>query len=102
MTAHGHSAAGLVTSAPEITEAPQFWPTGNLWVSLPEVGLPDGSVRSLGVLLDRADGLLRPVVMIDGAAVLLEPRWTRDGDWVPHLHQQLAGAVIDAWYLAPV
>jgi uncharacterized protein len=111
MTAHGHSAAGLVTSAPEITEAPQFWPTGNLWVSLPEIGLPDGSVRSLGVLLDRAnglvqahggaDGLLRPVVTIDGVAVPLEPRWTRDGDWVPHLHQQLAGAVIDAWYLAP-
>jgi hypothetical protein len=112
MSSHSHSAAGLVTSAPEIAEPPRFWPTGNLWVSLPEIGLPDGSVRSLGVLLDRAsgmvqahggaDGLLRPVVTIAGDPVPLAPQWIRDGAWVPHLHQQLTGAVIDAWYLAPV
>jgi hypothetical protein len=29
------SASSLVTSAPEITAPPGFWPTGNLWVSMP-------------------------------------------------------------------
>jgi hypothetical protein len=105
------SASGLVTSAPEITAPPRFWPTGNLWVSLPEIDLADGSVGSLGVLLERAaglvqaqggpDGLLRPVVSIGGEPVPIEPRWTRDGDWIPHLHQEAGGVTIDAWYLAP-
>jgi uncharacterized protein len=105
------SASSLVTSAPEITAPPRFWPTGNLWVSLPEIDLTDGSVASLGVLLERAaglvqahggpDGLLRPAVAIDGEPVPIEPRWSRDGDWVPHLRQQAGGVTIDAWYLAP-
>lgn len=78
----GHT-SGLVTSAPEITAPPEFWPTGNLWVSLPEIDLTDGSVASLGVLLERAgglvhahggpDGLLRPTVAIDGEPVPIEP-----------------------------
>jgi hypothetical protein len=105
------SASGLVTSAPEITAPPPFWPTGNLWVSLPEIDLTDGSVASAGVLLERAaglvqahggpGGLLRPAVEIDGEPVPIQPRWSRDGDWVPHLRQQAGGVAIDAWYLAP-
>jgi hypothetical protein len=105
------AAGGLVTSAPEITEPPQFWPTGNLWVSLPEISLVDGSVRSLGVLVERAaglvqahggpDGLLRPVLIVDGQPVALDPQWTRAGDWVPRLRQQLDAGTAEAWYLAP-
>jgi uncharacterized protein len=104
-------ASGLVTSAPEVTAPPRFWPTGNLWVSLPEIDLTDGSVGSLGVLHERAaglvqahggpDGLLRPAVTIDGEPVPIEPQWTRDGDWIPHLRQQAGDVAIDAWYLTP-
>ncbi len=106
------SAAHLVTSAPQITEPPRFWPTGNLWVSLPEISLDDGSVRSLGVLLERAnglvqadggpDGLLRPELTVNGARVELSPRWQRDADWIPHLTASFAGGAVDIWYCAPV
>jgi uncharacterized protein len=107
-----HTAAHLITSAPQISEPPRFWPTGNLWVSLPEIGLDDGAVRSLGVLLERAnglvqvvggpDGLLRPRLAIDGATIHLAPRWQRIGDWVPHQRSTWAGGEADVWYCAPV
>ncbi len=114
MTLASDNAAHLVTSAPEITEPPRFWPTGNLWVSLPEISLDDASVRSLGVLVERAnglvqaeggpDGLLRPKLTVDGAAVdlTLAPRWQRHGDWIPHLTASFAGGTADVWYCAPV
>lgn len=55
------TAARLVTSAPEITRPPRFLPTGNLWLSLPEISLDDGSVRSLGVLLSLSAAWSRPM-----------------------------------------
>lgn len=108
----GHSAAGLVTSAPEISEPPRFWLTGNLWLSLPEISLDDGSVRSLGVLMEHAAGqvqahggpagLLTPQLVIDGQPVQLVLRWERAGHWIPHLRSLTGDVQLDAWYCAPV
>lgn len=101
-----------MTSAPEISEPPRFWPTGNLWLSLPEISLDDGSVRSLAVLLERVaglvvahggpDGLLRPEFTVNGTALALTPDWRREGNWVPHLHGEWEQGEADAWYCAPV
>ncbi len=48
------------------------------------------------------DGLLRPMLTLDGRMVPIEPEWSRVGDWIPRLHQQLDGGTVEAWYLAPV
>lgn len=101
-----------MTSAPEISEPPRYWPTGNLCVSFPEISIDDGSVRSLGVLLERTsglvqarggpDGLLRPQFTVNGSAPPLTPNWRREAGWVPHVHGEWEQGEADAWYCAPV
>ena len=72
-------------------------PTGNLWVSLSEIDLTDGAVRTVGVLIERVLGLveatggpghgplIRPVLILDGGTVVPGPlEWERVGHWLPH------------------
>ena len=104
-------AGSLTTSAPEISDPPASWPTGNLWVSLPEIALADGSVGSLGVLLDSVNGLLQahggpggllaPVLRIDGRPVPLTPAWDRAANWVPRFRAETGSGTADAWYCTP-
>lgn len=101
----------LGTFAPEIAEPPRFLPTGSLTVSLPEVDADDGSVRSLGVLLERppcllaahGDPLARPVLRVDGVEVTPGPlRWTRLGDWLPSFTADAGPGRLTGTYCAPV
>ena len=48
----------LTTYVPEIDEPPQFIPTGNLWVSLSEIDIADGAVRTVGALIERVLGFV--------------------------------------------
>ena len=112
MSSRPHSAAHLVTSAPQISDPPRFWPAGNLWLSLPEISLDDGSVRSLGVLLERvsglvqahggAGGLLSPQLTVDGRAIAMNPSWQRAANWIPQLRTEWAGGSATVWYCVPV
>ncbi len=48
----------LTTYAPEVEDRAQRVPAGNLWISLDEVDGSDGSVHSLGALIERSLGLV--------------------------------------------
>lgn len=102
----------LTTFAPALERPPNFIPTGNLAVAIPEIDRADGSVRSLGVVLASCAGILSahggtaglaaPFVTVDGRAVALQPEWERDGEWIPHFTCGLATGDVEGWYLAPV
>lgn len=106
--------AQLTTFAPEVPEALPFLPTGNLWVSLPEIDRRDGSVHSLGALLERPPGLLQahgqvgrqlvqPLLTLDGQpAMPAVLRWSREGHWLPHFLAPLAHGELQGWYCAPI
>ncbi len=104
---------GLVTYAPAIADPPRFMPTGNLFVSVPDISLDDGSIGSIGVLVERALGLveargdqgplLEPVLLVDGQPVeISDLTWEREGDWLPHFSCQLAQGLLQGWYCTPV
>jgi len=106
------SAAHLSTFAPRLAEPPNSIPTGNLAVSLPEIDRRTGSVDSLGVVLAAAagvltahggtDGLASPLLTVDGDRARLQPRWQRDGDWLPRFTAELPQGQLTGWYVAPV
>ena len=111
----GGTAASLATNAPEISEHPRFLPTGNLWVSLSEISEEDGSVHSLGALVERALGLveargrsrrrrlIQPVLVVDGETVPLRAlQWQREGHWLPHFTCACPSGVLEGWYCPPV
>lgn len=108
-------AADLTTYAPEIDEAPRFLPTGNLWISLPEIDLDDGAVHTVGALMERAlglveagggpghDPLIRPVLILDGDTVAPGPlEWERVSHWLPHFTSSCPFGVLEGWFCAPV
>lgn len=111
-TPDGAAGDELTTFAPAIGEPPNLIPTGNLTVALPEIDRADGRVDSLGVLHDRAagvvtahggtNGLAAPIVVIDGKAQPVRPEWARVADWIPHFVADLPTGSLEAWYLAPV
>ena len=107
--------AGLTTYAPEIDQPPRFIPTGNLWVSLSEIDLADGAVRTVGALIERVLGLVEatggpgegrlvhPVLSLDGATVAPGPlEWERVGHWLPHFTSPCPSGVLEGWFCAPV
>ena len=108
----GEAMDELTTFAPRVAEPPNFIPTGNLAVSLPEIDRANGRVTSLGVVLAScagvvtahggSSGLAAPVVAVDGKPVMLQPVWGRDGDWIPRFAAALPNGEIEGHYLAPV
>ena len=95
--------------------APAFLPTGNLWISLPEIGIDDGAVHAVGALIERVLGLveagggsdhgplIRPALMIDGDTVVPGAfEWERVGHWLPHFISRCPGGVLEGWICAPV
>ena len=111
----GPGSADLSTYAPEIDDPPRFLPTGNLWISLPEIGIDDGAVHAVGALIERVlglveaagdpghDSLVQPVLMVDGEAVAPGPfQWERVGHWLPHFTSPCSSGVLEGWFCAPV
>lgn len=102
----------LTTFAPAIDEPPEFIPTGNLAVALPEIDRTDGRVHSLGVVLDSCAGMLTahggpsglasPVVTVDGEPVVMQPVWDRIAEWIPRFTAVLPTGTIEGHYLAPI
>ncbi len=100
----------LATYAPEIGEPPRFLPTGNLWVSVPETDIADGSLHAVGVLLERALGLVeaggplvRPFLSVGGERTAFGPlEWDRVGNWLPHFVGRIPAGVLEGWLCAPV
>ncbi len=106
---------GLTTYAPEIEEPPRLIPTGNLWISLPEINLDDGAVNTVGALIERTLGLveagghpehgplIRPVLFLDGMTVEPAPlEWKRAEHWLPHFTGRCPSGVLEGWFCAPV
>lgn len=103
---------GLATFPPRLTDPPNYLPTGNLSVSLPEIAQNDGSIASLGVVLASCAGVLTahggpgglaaPFVRVGGESPELRLSWRRDGDWLPHFTALLPTGELDGQYLAPV
>ena len=104
----------LATYAPEIDDPVRAVPTGNLWVSLPDIDVTDGSVRTLGVLVERALGLVeaggssavplvQPVLTVGGVSTTIGPlEWNRVGDWLPHFVGRTPTGVLEGWFCAPI
>ena len=101
----------LATFAPVLQSAPNFCPTGNLSVALPEIDRADGRIHSLGVVLASCagvvtarggpDGLARPVLVVDGVRQDPDLTWQRHGAWLPTSTGAAAKGVLEARYLAP-
>ena len=101
----------LTTFAPVLPSAPQFCPTGNLSVALPEIDRADGRIHSLGVVMSSCagvltahggeDGLARPLLSVDGVRQDPELTWERHGAWLPASRGSSATGVLEALYLAP-
>lgn len=103
--------SALTTFAPLLPTAPNFCPTGNLSVALPEIDRADGRIHSLGVVLASCagvltarggpDGLARPMLVVDGVQQRPELTWQRHGAWLPCSTAGAAGGVLEGRYLAP-
>lgn len=101
----------LATFAPRLTSTPNFCPTGNLSVALPEIDRADGRVHSIGVVLASCagvmtahggpDGLARPGLIVDDEPQALALTWTRQGDWLPRCTATLETGIVEANYVAP-
>lgn len=101
----------LATFAPRLTSTPNFCPTGNLSVALPEIDRADGRVHSIGVVLSSCagvmtahggpDGIARPGLTIDDETQPLTLTWTRQGDWLPRFTATLETGILEGSYLAP-
>jgi uncharacterized protein len=111
----GPGTVSLTTYAPEIADPPRFLPTGNLWVSLPEVDMDNGAVHAVGVLIERTLGLveaaggadqgplIRPALVLDGDTVVPDHlEWERVGHWLPHFTGPCPSGVLEGWFCAPV
>ncbi len=86
--------AKKILTVPEvIEEKTRYYPTGNEWVSLPEIS-EDGAVHSFNVLSERQKGMLEvrggekpllwPTLEIDGTEIpMAEAAWSRVAHWLP-------------------
>ncbi|MGH9171333.1 MAG: glycoside hydrolase family 125 protein [Acidimicrobiales bacterium] len=105
----------LRTNAPVLGDVPPSIPTGNLWVSLPEISMDDGAVLALGVLHERSAGLLQaqgrepdrrliqPMLAVGGEVIhVRDLNWTRQGCWLPHFEANLRSGTLEGWYCAPI
>ena len=101
----------LATFAPQLTSTPNFCPTGNLSVALPEIDRADGRVHSIGVVLSSCagvltvhggpDGIARPGLSINDKVQSPAFTWARQGDWLPHCAATLETGTLQGSYLAP-
>lgn len=86
--------------------------TGNEFVSLPTIRESDGAIEGITFLYMQlkglmemrggADGLIRPYLCVDGAAISLQPAWERDHSWIPHMKAEAAGVSYGCTYLTPM
>jgi hypothetical protein len=111
----GPSPPGLFTYAPPVGDPPHLIPTGNLWISLSEIDRGDGSVGSLGALVERSlglveahgvgpgQGLVQPVLVVDGRPTAMSGlTWRRDGNWLPRFSGTCPVGSLEGRYCAPV
>lgn len=89
-------------------------PTGNDWVSLPDIRAADGSISSFNVLSKgyrgllqvrgpRDQSLIRPVVIVDGKPASAGPlAWSVIAYWIPVARTTVDGLEIEYTYCAPV
>lgn len=106
----------LTTYAPRIDQPPNYIPTGNLWLSLPQIDRSTGAIHSLSVLHEAtagmleaggsgepSRGLIEPRIEVDGQLVELQDvTWVRDGNWLPRLRASCGDGAVEMWYCAPV
>jgi len=105
----------LMTAAPVIEKPPDWIPTGNLYVALPQISRQDGGIYTVNVTSLKDNGLLelcgcqeahqpflRPFVARDGARLELNGlEWERLGDWLPRFRCQMNGLEINGTIFAP-
>ncbi|MDR3494853.1 MAG: glycoside hydrolase family 125 protein, partial [Ancalomicrobiaceae bacterium] len=111
----GLAAAGRLVALSALTLEPHdVVPTGNEWLSMPDIRAADGAVMSFNVLSKRYRGLLqargpqgrpviRPVVSIDGREVELGGlAWSVIAFWIPVARATIDGLEIELTYCAPL
>ncbi|HEY1965762.1 MAG TPA: hypothetical protein VGG59_12560, partial [Acidobacteriaceae bacterium] len=88
-------------------------PTGNEWISLPDIRASDGALGTFNVLSMRHRGLLQvsgsngspvitPSFTADGKAVPLhDPEWSLVEYWTPLAHQSVDGLELTLTWCAP-
>jgi uncharacterized protein len=88
-------------------------PTGNEWISLPDIRASDGALGTFDVLSMKHRGLLQvsgadgapviaPSFMVDGRAMLLHnPEWSLIEYWTPFAHQSVDGLELTLTWCAP-
>jgi hypothetical protein len=90
-------------------------PTGNLWVSLADIDGHDGSIHSLGVLVERSLGLVEargasteepligPRLVVDGEPVpLTNLTWHRQAHWLPVFTCDCPSGSLEGRICAPI
>ncbi|MDR3373720.1 MAG: glycoside hydrolase family 125 protein [Ancalomicrobiaceae bacterium] len=103
-----------IALSPLALDAHDVVPTGNEWLSLPDIRAADGAVMSFNVLSKSYRGLLqvrgphgqpviRPVVTVDGQeAVLAGLTWSVIAYWIPVARTTVDGLEIELTYCAPI
>jgi uncharacterized protein len=88
-------------------------PTGNQWISLPDIRATDGSLGTFNVLSmhhrgllqvngDKAGPVLQPYFMADGKPLdFRNPSWDLIAYWIPSAHQSVSGLDATLTWCAP-
>lgn len=106
------SAHPLMTKPPVLEGPLPYLPTGNLWVSLPQIDRRDGGVYRVGVLHEHLNGLVeavgaplaRPVIRLDGRPLSFAGplHWSREAFWLPVWRGVGEGVSVEGRIWAPV
>jgi uncharacterized protein len=108
--------SSLMTAAPQLATSPDWFPTGNLYVALPQLSRLDAGIYSVGATSLKDNGLLelcgapeeglpflRPLIELDGRRLALaDLRWERLDGWLPRFTCQATGLEISGTIFAPL
>jgi len=110
---------GVVTAQPAARRSPipllpdDVLPTGNQWISLPDIHASDGSLSTFNVLSmhhrgllqvrgERGGPVLQPYFTADRKPLdFLNPSWELIAYWIPSAHLEITGLAATLTYCAP-